>query len=305
MSHSQSNKASCVILWEHFYLLCGEDFQQALLLDRLIYLSQQKEQLIDLLHEEQVAGNIPEFKEKVKLDTLRGWVHKSAESLAVSLMCGVEGRTIQRKLDMLEANRFLFKKIDRKGQPASYRPNLRYIEMELEKIGFRLDGSRVIVGAVVDAPETITQDDWWDETPGVDKAQAVTNHRQLSGDEEWRVWVNGNRLLDHAPDHIKRASWLVSQHTGFSPTDKSWIGNMVALWSAAGEKEDILLSALEAGQRARMNAANGLTFKGPRSYVNYAADALAKSKLTIKTDKKALAGIIYANKRNPVLVEDE
>lgn len=270
------------MLWEHYYLLCNKDTIKALLLDRLIYYSQQKEALLDLLAEEQAEGELPQFAKPVKLDNLRGWVRKSAEWLAESLMVGCDGRTVQRRLDDLETDRFLFKRAE-KGKTAQYRPNLRYIEHKLADLGFHLSGDKISALDLTAVPMDQDTKTFWDEIPGVDQKQVeAKGGAKLDAEAPWRVWANGNRFLIHAPEDICRISYIIFETTGFAPVDKTWIAAVTQLWEAAGRNEAALRVALKKGQESRLSA--GLTFSGPRAFVSYAKDAAALTNVRISVN---------------------
>lgn len=253
------------MLWEHYLLLCEGDHIKALLIDRLIFYSQQQEELIDLLREEQAEGVLPQFKEKVDLNKLKGWVRKSANALAESLLIGETDRTVSRKLDDLTKANLIFSKTE-KGKTPSYRPNLLYIESKLKELGFRLDGSRVQKEVVSPLPDDKLAG-LWDLPAAPTKTLA-----DLNPNEEWRTWTARNKYLDNAPEDIKRISWVIWKETGFEP-DKAWIGQVTTIWNTAKQNEDLLKQALLEGEKGRRE--KGLVFKGPISYLNYVKNAVA------------------------------
>lgn len=296
MMELDTNKEKIAVIHERFYILCQQDLAKTLLLDRLIWLSMQRTLFVDLLQEEQAAGELPQFKEPVKLDKLRGWVRKSANEWASSLMCGVDERTVQRKLDEMVQENLIFKRGE-KGKVAEYRPNLRIIETTLESLGFKLEGGRIEEKEVIEPPpDTISQDEWWNATPGIDQAQAKANNRPLDPNDEWRQWAGRQKQLTHAPEYIQKASYLVYQKTGFEPVDKSWTGQVLALWEASGQKEEVLITALERGQTARTS--QGLVFSGPRGFLNYARDALARQKVVTTVNGKQKGEVVYVGRKS-------
>lgn len=276
MYNNSQQKARIVVLHEHFMLLCGGDYIKALLLDRLVYYMQQHESLIDLLREEQAEGSLPQFAEKVNLDRLRGWIRRSASYLTDSLLIGESERTVARKLEELEKLNFVFRR-SQKGKTNEYRPNLRYIEMELEKLGFRLDGNRVHK-QVSELPEEVTQEEWWNDTPGNATGKELKELKR----EEWQEWAGRYKILDHAPVEIQKASWIISTRTGFVPEGKDWLASVTQLWIASGKDEEVLSLALDEGQALRMNPDKKFTFSGPRAYVSYAKDIASRKRLGTK-----------------------
>lgn len=279
-------KARVAFIKEHFMKLCEGDLVAALLLDRLLYYAQQNEQMFDLIQEEIDLGTIPKFEYR----HLKGWVRKSAAYLADSLLIGETDRTVQRKLTWLADKDFIMRRRHSAGSSYEFRPNFRKVEEGLLKHGFDLEGNSIVPtdgGVEVltkppspDPEHEKSQQEAWNSIPGAPSASDASV--PTLAPKEWHSWAARHRTLDHAPEDIRKASWVVNRHTGFEPDNKKdWLAGVMALWEAAGRNEEVLVQALEVGQKSRMNVENHFTFAGPRSYVSFARDARAKANLKL------------------------
>lgn len=278
-------KARVAFIKEHFMKLCEGDLVCALLLDRLLYYSQQNEIMFDLIQEEIDLGTIPKFEYR----HLKGWVRKSAAYLAESLLIGETDRTVQRKLTWLADRDFIMRRRHGTGGAYEFRPNFRKVEEGLLKYNFDLEGNKLEEGESESFKQTPptpsppnqehekSQQQDWESIPGATPPDAPM---PVLSPKEWHSWAAHHRTLDHAPEDIRKASWIVNKFTGFEPDNKKdWLASMMALWQAAGQNEEVLKQALETGQKSRMNVENHFTFAGPRSYISFARDARAKANL--------------------------
>lgn len=269
-------KARTAYIKEHYLKVVEGDLVAALLLDRLVYYSQQNDAMFDLIKEEIELGNIPKFK----YGHLKGWVKKSANYLADSLLIGETERTVQRKLEWLAQRNLILRQRAKSGTAYQYRPNFRNLESMLAVFGFKLDGNSI----EEETPKTPAtnheqaQADAWESIPGASDGKPPAKGLKA---QEWHSWAAKQPTLDHAPDEVRRVSYLISTHTGFEPDadKKNWIAAVTMLWQAAGKNEEVLVEALKVGQVARMNPDNGLTFSGPRSYMSYARDQASRKRV--------------------------
>lgn len=278
---TEAKKARIVYIKEHFLLLCKKDLVKALLLDRLVFYYQQNTEAHDLLEEEQGQGV------KHTLDkSAKGWVKKSAAFLADSLLVGESDRTIQRKLDELFNLGYIQRKRD-PGEAYWYQPNMSQIKKNLGNLGYDLEGNPVRGG---EEGTDIPPDEHYSEErqkaefariPSAELKEATPEQKQEI--KENQHWAGQFPALDNAPIEIRDISKVISEKTGFEPKrqgkDKDWVASVMAVWGATGRNKEILLEALEEGNKRRMDTQRPLTFSGPRSYIAYAKDIAARRAL--------------------------
>lgn len=101
-------------------------------------------------------------------------------------------------------------------------------------------------------------------------------------------WAKQYKTLDSAVDYIKETSYVVWENTGFVPhgSKSGWSNAISTLYEACGSNEQILIQALKEGEKARRE--KGLIFSGPRSYLNFARNALA----IVERDSRPLPTVI-------------
>lgn len=275
-------KARYVQIYEHMLELCGGDAEKCVLLDKLIFFSGQKEDQIKAMKEEVALGNITA---NTDLDSLSGWVRKSASELCKDILIGSTPRNVARKLrDLIDSGLLMEKPDLRQGQSSNVRPNASEIKKRLALLGYTLEGG--IMAELVEgvkeqyanpskATARMNQAEYFAAVPG----PVVNTNPKVKAEKEKtvldaQVWMKKQRRLDHTPDNIKYTAYLVYTHTGFMPDSALAISGLNALDKEAKGNQEYLIAGLKAGEKARQK---GMTMKGPGSYQSYVRDAVAKA----------------------------
>lgn len=259
-----------------------EDIEKAILLDKLMYYGQFGEDLSDVLEERIAAGEIK--LDEAQVESTCGWVRRSAKWYEENALPMVTTVTISRKLTELVTTGLVEAKSDTKpGTAIPYRARVSEIIRQLAALGYTLSGDMLSEVKAVNGPDLVdppkpahqrTTDDAWNAIPGVPKAvvKPKTKAEEVKAVDEG-TWCAKQRLLDHAPAHIRHLSWLVYQETGHEPKQhKTWISEVEALNRASQSNESHLLAGLRAGEKAKHE---GITLKSPRSYLSYVISAVA------------------------------
>lgn len=137
-------KLKRAIIKEELVELTG-DGTKALILQQLIYWTETKKVSDKMIDEEiSIASKHINFNEKEIDEVLtKGWIYKKSEELASEIMLGVSAKTILRNLKVLIEKGYVLQrrnptfKYDRTFQ---YRVNLTFINQELNKLGYVLEG---------------------------------------------------------------------------------------------------------------------------------------------------------------------
>jgi hypothetical protein len=130
-----------IIIKEELVELTGS-FQEAIILNQFIYWTERaydydkfKLQEIERAKANNLKTDEPEL--------LNGWIYKSAQELSEETMLGAHKSTIRRYINSLVENGFLMERCNPKYQwdkTKQYRVDIAYINRELNKLGYCLDG---------------------------------------------------------------------------------------------------------------------------------------------------------------------
>jgi hypothetical protein len=123
------------------------------------------------------------------------------------------------------------------------------------------------------------RDKEWESIPSATEPKSTSEPGTAL--HETSTFAKQHKLLDGAPDTVRRISYLLHQYTGYIPVGpkQSWFQQINLLWEAARHNEQTLIEGLVQGEAARQK--NGLTYSGPRGYVSFVRNAAAKPVQTV------------------------
>lgn len=143
-----ATKTKRVIIKEELVELTG-DFKLAIVLNQMIYWSERKEDVESFVQEEverlqKYADNARDAEVlSVNLLESHGWIYKKAEDLAAETMINVKPKAMREYLKVLVANGWLDERRNPKlkmDRTLQYRVNILKIQLDLNKLGYNLDG---------------------------------------------------------------------------------------------------------------------------------------------------------------------
>lgn len=126
--------------------------------------------------------------------------------------------------------------------------------------------------------DTWDPDAAWDAIPGTPPSRSTAQPGSLVATNEW---AKQYKILDGAPDYIRRVSYLLTEYTGLVPrgSKKSWYAQITDLWEAARHDESILVRGLVKGQEGKMQ--RGLTMVRPASFTSFVVSEAAQPKKAV------------------------
>lgn len=133
-----------VVIKEELVELTG-DFRPALILNQFIYWSERMYDADKYIMEEKERA----LKEDlvVNIDESKGWIYKTAEELSEEIMTGMSQSTIGRYIKQLVDKGYLIKRRNPKykwDKTYQYRVNLYKIQLDLGKMGYVLEGYKLL-----------------------------------------------------------------------------------------------------------------------------------------------------------------
>jgi len=134
-------KLKRAVIKEELVALTG-DYIKAILLNQLIYWSEHMRGVDLFIKEEQerLSNHKMPYGD---FECSRGWIYKKAEELSSETMLNLSPQTIHRNLTQLIESGFISKRNNPKykwDRTIQYRVNIAFIQHELNKIGYNLDG---------------------------------------------------------------------------------------------------------------------------------------------------------------------
>lgn len=133
-----------VVIKEELVELTG-DFRPALILNQFIYWSERMYDADKYIMEEKERA----LKEDlvVNIDESKGWIYKTAEELSEELMTGMSKSTLGRYIKQLIEKGYLIQRRNPKykwDKTYQYRVNLYKIQLDLGKMGYVLEGYKLL-----------------------------------------------------------------------------------------------------------------------------------------------------------------
>ena len=133
-----------VVIKEELVELTG-DFRPALILNQFIYWSERMYDADKYILEEKERA----LKEDlvVNIDESKGWIYKTAEELSEELMTGMSKSTVGRYIKQLVEAGYLMQRRNPKykwDKTYQYRVNLYKIQLDLGKMGYVLEGYKLL-----------------------------------------------------------------------------------------------------------------------------------------------------------------
>ena len=144
-----------VVIKEELVKLTG-DFKGALILNQLIYWSERMKDTDKWINEENeraLKGGI-----ELGVEESNGWIYKKAEELAEETMIGISPQTVRRTMKSLIERGFIQERRNPKykwDKMMQYRVDLVKVQTELYKLGYSLEGYKLLDG-VLDANKKAT-----------------------------------------------------------------------------------------------------------------------------------------------------
>ncbi len=137
-------KLKRIVIKEELVALCEGDFNEALVLDQLIFwqgiINENDREIQEQINRKlKLELDIGSLENKLR----HGWFWKTANELAEEIMNYKSRRVINRTLTSLEDKKFIQSKENMRGKwdnTKSYKVNLEYIQQELNKLGYALEG---------------------------------------------------------------------------------------------------------------------------------------------------------------------
>ena len=147
-----------VVIKEELVELTG-DFRPALILNQFIYWSERMYDADKYILEEKERALREDLV--VNIDESKGWIYKTAEELSEELMTGMSKSTVGRYIKQLvEAGYLIQRKNPRYkwDKTYQYRVNLYKIQLDLGKMGYVLEGYKLLPNIkVVEEVESIEE----------------------------------------------------------------------------------------------------------------------------------------------------
>ena len=133
-----------VVIKEELVELTG-DFRPALILNQFIYWSERMYDADKYIMEEKERA----LKEDliVNIDESKGWIYKTAEELSEEIMTGMSKSTVGRYIKQLVEKGYLIQRRNPKykwDKTYQYRVNLYKIQLDLGKMGYVLEGYKLL-----------------------------------------------------------------------------------------------------------------------------------------------------------------
>jgi len=138
-----------VVVKEELVALTG-DWLSAMILNQFLYWSERTKDTDDYLKEErkraESGGYYDTLEALDKIPLVHGWIYKKSSQLAEELMGCASEDTIRRRIRKLVSMGFLQERRNpryRWDRTLQYRPDLVFIQQELEKLGYALEGYKL------------------------------------------------------------------------------------------------------------------------------------------------------------------
>ena len=133
-------KLKRAVIKEELVALTG-DYRRALILNQFIYWTGIKNEADKMVAEELLMAR--KNGEEVDYQPMYGWIYKSADELSGELMIGLSKSNIRKYIKELVAMGFMNERKNPRhkwDKTLQYRANLMFIQAELEKLGYSLEG---------------------------------------------------------------------------------------------------------------------------------------------------------------------
>lgn len=148
-------KLKRVVIKEELVFLTG-DYIKALILNQFLYWSERTKDFDKFVQEEKDRFSVED--DDLNMELSYGWIYKSAEELNKELMLDVSAVTIRRHLSKLIKAGYIEQRHNPKhkwDRTIQYRPNIIAIQLDLEAMGYSLEGYPLLQKAVKDASFTV------------------------------------------------------------------------------------------------------------------------------------------------------
>ena len=194
-------KLKRAVIKEELVELTG-DFRPALILNQFIYWIERMYDTDKYILEEKERALKHDIE--VSIDESKGWVYKTAEDLNEELMIGMSVPTIRKYIKQLVEQGYLIQRKNPKykwDKTMQYRVDLYKIQLDLGKLGYALEGYRLLpnikIVEEIEESENIEVDENKKDLPvGADKPKinSNTNSNNIISEDKDIIQDKNNKL---------------------------------------------------------------------------------------------------------------
>lgn len=191
-----------VVIKEELVELTG-DFRPALILNQFIYWSERMYDADKYIMEEKERA----LKEDlvVNIDESKGWIYKTAEELGEELMTGMSKSTLGRYIKQLVEKGYLIQRRNPKykwDKTYQYRVNLYKIQLDLGKMGYVLEGYKLLPNIkVVEEIESVEEIEDIKEDIKEDINKEASTFAEVEAEENIENLIDNNIIPQNEEDY--------------------------------------------------------------------------------------------------------
>lgn len=186
-----------VVIKEELVELTG-DYRPAIILNQFLYWSERMYNVDDYIREEKERAVKSDLE--VSLSETHGWIYKTSEDLAEELMTGMSIATIRKYIKQLVELGFIHERTNPKhkwDKTKQYRVDLYKVQLELGKLGYGLDGYKMLPGiqiveVVEESNEIIENEVPCEEERPTDLYEKIKNTKEYQDIYKLQTWIISN-----------------------------------------------------------------------------------------------------------------
>ena len=223
-----------VVIKEELVELTG-DFRPALILNQFIYWSERMYDADKYILEEKERALREDLV--VNIDESKGWIYKTAEELSEELMTGMSKSTVGRYIKQLVEAGYLVQRRNPKykwDKTYQYRVNLYKIQLDLGKMGYVLEGYKLLPNIkIVEEVEVVEEVEEIEEKEITEENKKSLTYGEVK-DSENKNLIDDNiipqdeenyasDLMEECEEDIEaKNEKLMERERGFVPNFKAW-----------------------------------------------------------------------------------
>ena len=223
-----------VVIKEELVELTG-DFRPALILNQFIYWSERMYDADKYILEEKERALREDLV--VNIDESKGWIYKTAEELSEELMTGMSKSTVGRYIKQLVEAGYLVQRRNPKykwDKTYQYRVNLYKIQLDLGKMGYVLEGYKLLPNIkIVEEVEVVEEVEEIEEKEMTEENKKSLTYGEVK-DSENKNLIDDNiipqdeenyasDLMEECEEDIEaKNKKLMERERGFTPNFKAW-----------------------------------------------------------------------------------
>lgn len=206
-----------------------ENYVEALILNQFLYWSERKDDFDKFIEEEKLRT--PDLA----ISPAHGWIYKSAKELTDELMLDISEVTMRRYLNKIVEKGYLEQRNNpehRWDRCLQYRPNMVKIQLDLQSIGYALEGYPLVIkNSILQNEACILQDEVSNQQIEGSKLQNEASNLQNEGAIPEITTEITTEREEAAPENFKRdyltdvflSQGKASEQTAANPDDQYWV----------------------------------------------------------------------------------